>query len=825
MKKSTIALVLLAIFATPTYAEKIDSLTTNESIQGALISITEDTVFTNFKFFDGPYNNPYPFNMKGDHKVTVRSDDPKNFLFLEGAIDVKELVVEAAKYSPFNFGVGGGVGRDYDEVDAFHPTIKADRLAITGSQQASLVVRSAADVDVGSIEVPSLNQYGGTLRADYIKATSLRVDGVYRSDWTPASQLSLVAESVDANSVTIVGTPGGNNAKVNLDIGTLTVGGFSPDMTLTNVPAGIERLVISGTDPERLGVVRLEGENSFNEVVIQSNAAFYQKSMNGAYQQAQASLSIKRLEVQDGASLRVGGMKTLQGSNPSDGLFDDRDVVSGIYTNPISAADFAVNVDELVLDAGSALHTRINGSTMSQDVNKTFHIDTLTVDLTTESEAQSATVHTNGTLDADRIVVRTDDTSKTFVVTNDQVVDGTINELDETQQEMAATIAGDAKIQVVGNSTLNNGSRTDVELLSDLAGTLDLGRTKLNENNRIQLVAEEGEVMGSLEALADWTPDATGDSGTVSIDNGTIVRRENEKTSGIAEVAAITFLQWRAELDDMEGRLGDLRNTPQSNGLWVRTYGGKHKYGTQSVDMDNTGLQMGYDRRVSSAQGQVFVGGAASWTDMDGDFTRGTAEGHTLAFTGYATWLLDSGLYVDAIAKYGMLQNRFNVQQTAVPYHGKLETQFVAASVQTGMRFALPAGFFAEPQLQFTAGHIFGDDYRTSHGLEVTQESFDSIIGRAGVAAGWTFPEAKGSIFGKISYLYDFDAEQISQFTMAGNGQSRYENDLGGGWWEAEVGAQWRFSDACFGYAEFAYGDGGDVDSPYRWSVGLRYAF
>lgn len=108
MKKSTIALVLLAIFATPIYAEKIDTLTTNESIQGALISITEDTVFTNSKFFNGPHNNPYPFNMKGDHKVTVRSDYPSDFLFLDGAIDVKELVVEAAKYSYFNFGVGGG---------------------------------------------------------------------------------------------------------------------------------------------------------------------------------------------------------------------------------------------------------------------------------------------------------------------------------------------------------------------------------------------------------------------------------------------------------------------------------------------------------------------------------------------------------------------------------------------------------------------------------------------------------------------------------------------------------------------------------------------
>lgn len=824
MQKKALALALLAVFATPSYAEKVDSETANN---GNLISVTEDTIFTSEYFFYGnpppeSSKNPYPFNMKGDYKVTVKNDNLKNFLFLEGSIDVRELMIETPAYRNFSFDVGGNVGREGDEIDAFSPTIKADRLEMTNGD---LSVRSAAVLDVGTIEVPTLEQYGGTINTRNIKVTKLSVDGLYRDDWSAASKLSLNAEAIDAKTATIIGTSGGNNAEVNLNVGTLTLGGPMPSITLTDAPAGINRLVISGTAPDRLAIVRLKGENSLNEVVIKSDAAFYQQSANGAYEQTQADLSIKRLEVQDGASLRVGGMKTTQGLNPPDGLFDDRDVTTGSYTHQIEAADFHVDVEELVLETGSALRTRINGSTMNQEVDKTFHIDTLTVDLTAESEAQSAYLHTNGPLDADRIVVRTNDTSKTFIVTNDQVEDGTNNQLEDSDQTMAATIAGDAAIQVVGTGNLNNGTRTDAELLSDLAGTIDLGRTTLNEDNRIQLVAEEGEVMGALEALADWAPDAAGGAGSVTIDDGTIVRRENEKTTGIAEVSALTFLQWRAELDDMESRLGDLRNTSKSNGLWLRTYGGKHEYGTQSVDMDYTSLQMGYDRRIDGAQGRGFIGGAVNWSDMNGDFSRGTADGHALTFTGYATWLLDSGLYVDASAKYGTLQNRFNMQRADTPYHGKLDTQFLAASVQTGMRFALPAGFFAEPQVQMTAGHIFGDDYRTSHGMEVTQEGFDSLIGRAGVAAGWTFPEAKGSVYGKLSYLYDFKAEQVAQFRMAGEGSSRYENDFSGGWWEAEVGAQWSFSDACFGYAEFAYGDGGDIDSPYRWSVGLRYAY
>lgn len=237
-------------------------------------------------------DNPYPFNMKGDYKVTVKHDRLQNFLFLEGSIDVQELVIETGKNSYFKFKVGGDVGREGDEIDAFSPTIKADRLAMIGGSSQVLSVRSAAVVDVGNIEVPSLEQSGGTITAREIKVDDLRVDSSYVSDWTPASQLSLEAESIEAENVEIDGTSGGNNAEVYFDIGTLTVGGPDPELILTNTPAGIERLVISGTKPGYLAPVRLEGKNSLNEVVIQSDAAFYQRSANGAYKQCEASLSI-----------------------------------------------------------------------------------------------------------------------------------------------------------------------------------------------------------------------------------------------------------------------------------------------------------------------------------------------------------------------------------------------------------------------------------------------------------------------------------------------------------------------------------------------------
>lgn len=821
------AMLVLSIFAAAAQAEKIDSDTT--LAQNNHIVLTEDTTFTNEAFFVGQSD----FQITGDHKATIRSTLSTSGYagqFFAGKIDVDELVIEdQSKYSNFDFNVGGNTGRDGDEIDAFAPVIRANRLTLKGVR--SMSVWSAADIEVGRLEATKLELHGGTTKADQIVIEhELLINAVDTQDWTPSSQLALHANRIEAMSVNIDATPGDRNVDVRLDVGELVVGGGRPSLTLTNVADGLRYVTIAGKKPPEGKVVppafvRLKGENRLGTLVVQSNSGIYQPQTKNSFGQEAANLSIERVIVENGASLRVGGMTSYNGGVPPDGIFDDGDVTIGSSTQEITPADFNVEVGELVLANGASLRTRMNGPTMSDRVSKSFHIDTLTVDLTADADAQNAVVHANGPLDADRIVVLTNDTSKQFIVTDDQVNDGTSNSLTEDEQAQAAQLAADAKFEVVGAGTLNNGTRSDAELLGDLANSIDLGRTQLDEGNRIRLLAEEGEVMGALEAQADWTSPESGGDGSLAIDDGTIVRRANEKTTGIAEVASLTFLQWRAELDDMQSRLGDLRNAPSANGLWVRTYGGKAEYGTQSVDMDYAALQMGYDHSVAAAQGRLYLGGAASWTDMDGDFARGSAEGHVLAFTGYASWVLDSGLYFDATAKYGTLQNRFDMRAADVPYDGRLDTQFVAASLQTGLRHMLSANLYVEPQMQFTAGHIFSDSYRTSHGLEVTQESFDSLIGRAGVAAGWVFPEAKGSLYGKLSYLYDFDGEEETRFAMAGEGASRYQNDFGGGWWEAAAGAQWRFSPACYGFAEFSYGDGGDIDSPYRWSVGLRYAY
>ena len=110
---------------------------------------------------------------------------------------------------------------------------------------------------------------------------------------------------------------------------------------------------------------------------------------------------------------------------------------------------------------------------------------------------------------------------------------------------------------------------------------------------------------------------STAADGTVIISD--IQTFENPHVYGIAQMAATGLSIWRNEINDMNKRLGELRDSSaQSNGVWARVYNGKAKYGSQSVTNKYTAFQFGYDRQVVPG---VWLGGAFSYTDGDNDFS------------------------------------------------------------------------------------------------------------------------------------------------------------------------------------------------------------
>lgn len=417
--------------------------------------------------------------------------------------------------------------------------------------------------------------------------------------------------------------------------------------------------------------------------------------------------------------------------------------------------------------------------------------------------------------------------------------DGTIS-LQTTQQRMSVnSLSGTGGTVNVATSANNGGGFTTATLtvgsVDSTAGTLPslavkytginaddltnpeadmktLGEQsiRLTEGGHIAQVrtVEEGDIRGSVTQTVD-------EDGTVT---GTTTAA-NVKLADYSSLNAMSLVQWRNEINHLTKRLGDIRAAEGTIGAWARVYGGESQWGSgNEVEMDHTTIQVGGDYRVNN---HWIVGGAFSYTDSDADLAKGAATGDSYSLAAYATYMADGGSFLDLIARYGYLKNDIDSGNMS------LETGSSAFSLTAEMghtfRF-MEERAYIEPQVEFTYGFVSGDDDTASNGVKIEQDDFQSFVTRVGVRTGFDFPKKAGTIYGMVSYSYDFlgDADGMAS---EGNLRQALSEDLGGGWVSYGIGAQVMFGKSSYFYGELERTSGGEVDNPYLFNAGVRITF
>ena len=341
------------------------------------------------------------------------------------------------------------------------------------------------------------------------------------------------------------------------------------------------------------------------------------------------------------------------------------------------------------------------------------------------------------------------------------------------------------------------------------------GMEKLLKNINVENGNKETTVTaaaGSVTGKTTITRDSDGNSGTATEDI-------NKDNAGISEMASISLMAWRAENNDMNKRLGELRNSKGEHGIWTRMVRGQSKYGAQNVKNQYSTYQLGYDEKLSVDKHWT-VGAAVSYTDASSSFTKGRGENKSTGFAVYGSYLSDNGSFVDLIAKAARLKNEFDVLGGAGK--GDYETNGYSLSAEYGKRFTKDNGFWIEPQVELTYGYVGAVDYLTNNDVKVRQNGMDSLVGRIGFSMGRNIKA--GNVYARASYLYDFDGE--TDVTFSKNSVTRgFKQDLGGGWWEVGVGTNINLSEATHLYFDVEKTYGGNVATPWQWNAGVRWSF
>ena len=346
--------------------------------------------------------------------------------------------------------------------------------------------------------------------------------------------------------------------------------------------------------------------------------------------------------------------------------------------------------------------------------------------------------------------------------------------------------------------------------VADLAGTTVLGE---DSTEGMKVVIGANDMTGRVEAVYDAEGNKVSQTEEV-----------NETNRTLTAVANLPVVAWRAELNDLYKRMGDLRATPYKSGAWVRYNGGKLKWSDGDLENDFHMIQVGID--TMPTENNIRFGTAFSYTKGDADFDGGSADLDTYSLALYGTWMGEKGQYVDVIGRVASIKNDANARSLTgqgKAYDGKMDNTGLSLSAEAGWRFALPYNLFIEPQVEATYSYIDSDSFRYGD-RKYELQSTDSFIARAGFMAGIQCPDNKGNVYVRASVVHDFLGETDVKVSNAHMSRT-VSNDFGGTWGEFGIGANVSVSDNTYVYADVEHTTGGEIEEPWRVNFGVRYNF
>lgn len=323
----------------------------------------------------------------------------------------------------------------------------------------------------------------------------------------------------------------------------------------------------------------------------------------------------------------------------------------------------------------------------------------------------------------------------------------------------------------------------------------------------------EGLINGGISAVMDTD---TGGTDSIKLEN---IKQDSSTTTmdNMRDIAAVSIAAWRQEDSTLSQRLGDLRESKEGQGIWARMNRGEFEYSGAFKNQYNY-FQIGYDM----AKGDWHYGAAVSHTDGETSYASGYGENDSTSLSLYGTRLMNDGQYLDLVLKVGRLSNEFDNYAEAGHTHGDYDAWGTAISGEYGKKLDLKEGWFVTPQAQLSLMRIGGEDYTTSNGIAVSQDTLYSAVGRVGFEAGkdtgW------GSFYAKASVLHEF-AGDADTYVRLGDRSNSYSQDLGDTWYEAGFGFNWKMGNGSYFYADVIRTFGGDIDTPWQWNAGVRWGF
>lgn len=383
--------------------------------------------------------------------------------------------------------------------------------------------------------------------------------------------------------------------------------------------------------------------------------------------------------------------------------------------------------------------------------------------------------------------------------------DGTLSTGDITIKEVETGNKPNLDIVYKGVTADN----LDSDDLDELVGHTKVESGTITGTGKIEEGLINGEIVGNVKIAQD------GSLEIVSVSP----QKPSTTVDGLTNIAAINFLTWRQEMGSLNQRMGELRDTQGTSGVWARVYGGEFELDGNYKNKYQT-YQVGYDKNYDYAGGKLFLGYLFSYTDGSTDYDLGSGDNSSFGAGVYGTWLNNSGHYIDVIAKINRLHNEYDIySKGGIQSKGDYTNYGISLSAEYGKRFTLDR-VFIEPSVRMDLGKIGHESYTTSSGVRVDQDRMYTAQGSLEAKLGYKLD--KGNIYARLSGVKEFAGDVDMKYQL-GNTSNTHSEDFEDEWLEFGVGGNYRVAENVNLYLDLSRTTDATVDTNWQANLGFRW--
>ncbi|ELL7305974.1 serine protease autotransporter EspP, partial [Escherichia coli] len=231
-----------------------------------------------------------------------------------------------------------------------------------------------------------------------------------------------------------------------------------------------------------------------------------------------------------------------------------------------------------------------------------------------------------------------------------------------------------------------------------------------------------------------------------------------EATRNAAALFSVDYKAFLNEVNNLNKRMGDLRDINGEAGAWARIMSGTGSASGGFSD-NYTHVQVGVDKKHELDGLDLFTGFTVTHTDSSASADVFSGKTKSVGAGLYASAMFDSGAYIDLIGKYVHHDNEYTATFAGLGTRD-YSTHSWYAGAEAGYRYHVTEDAWIEPQAELVYGSVSGKQFawkdQGMH-LSMKDKDYNPLIGRTGVDVGKSFSGKDWKVTARAGLGYQFD--------------------------------------------------------------------